>query len=169
MEDLFSNDVNKIIFLKAILLGINYGKSDKVSFYKENIELEIIKLSKEISKNNTENKTLHNQTVNNHIVNNTQTNNQNENNNSKYEKNIELLNNQKKITLNLIQNLSSNNYSYNYSRINILRNNLIQINQEIEKNKFILFRNKNKNKKNQNHLQGELERTLGSLSNLIVH
>ena len=169
MEDLFSNDVNKIIFLKAILLGINYGKSDKISFYKENIELEIIKLSKEISKNNTENKTLHNQTVNNHIVNNTQTNNQNENNNSKYEKNIELLNNQKKITLNLIQNLSSNNYSYNYSRINILRNNLIQINQEIEKNKFILFRNKNKKNQHQNHLQGELERTLGSLSNLIVH
>ena len=43
MDNILNNDEQKIIFLKAILLGINYGQSDNVKYYINNIENEITK------------------------------------------------------------------------------------------------------------------------------
>ena len=44
MENILNNDENKELFLKAIILGINYGKSRNASYYLENIEKELFKL-----------------------------------------------------------------------------------------------------------------------------
>ena len=184
IENILNNDEYKIIFLKAILLGINYGQSNNINYYKENIQNEILKINE---KKNTI------------IIKNT---------NSacdKFENIIASLEKQKNYTLNMINNLSNNNYGYNYSRINLLRSNLTLINKEIIKNKLLLKKNKdliekdrdnkspeklflcglgeirsiirendstksNKDilpKKNENFV-GELEKTLGSLSNLLI-
>lgn len=184
IENILNNDEYKIFFLKAIILGINYGKSDNVNYYKENIEKEIEK----INQKNKEINIIPKNEVNTSI-----------NTSSKYENNIINLENQKTYTLSMIQQLSMNNYSYNYSRINILKNNLLLINQEIEKNRFVLKQKNNETKKNittlknnfvkptiiqnntisnvknvspkknkEENLVGELEKTLGNLSKLLV-
>ena len=118
IENILNNDEYKLIFLKAILLGINYGQSTNIEYYKENIQHEILKIRNKqnivIKTNNlAKNPTL-----------------------DKFENIINKLDEQKNYTLNLINNLSSNNYGYNYSRINLLKTNLTLINKEIIKNKY---------------------------------
>jgi hypothetical protein len=195
-ENVLNNDNYKVFFLKSILLGIKYGQSNNHEYYVNNIQQEInrtlnkknnILLEKKVPKNNMIEKT---------------------------ENNLLQLDNQKNYTISLINNLSLNNYGYNYSRINLLRNNLLLIGREIEKNKLILKKNKelilqkensekveikepsknifkkiyepkiyekiheSKNfKKNEtkqlfsehkDNFVGELEKTLGSLSNMII-
>jgi len=119
LDIILNNKDYRLIFLKAIILGINYGKSPNVNYYLENIEREINKSNIEnnpIEKNikflekNNENLIL--EKYNNIIIN---------------------LENQKKYILNYIQVLSKN-YRLNHSKINLLRNNLFILNQEINKN-----------------------------------
>jgi hypothetical protein len=182
IENILNNEEYKKIFLKAILLGITYGKSNNSEYYKESIEKELKKtvITPSISQPNSN--TLYTEP-------------------SKYERNIEMLEKQKQNIINMVKSLSANNYGYNYSKINILKNNLIIIQQEIEKNKiFIINEQKKKNPpqksinllhpvqvnqinniKNLNrnikptqeikktNLSSELEKTLGSLSNLLIN
>ena len=187
VENILNNDEYKLIFLKAIILGISYGKSDNSEYYNKSILNEISKINTKINinTNNTNN-----------IL-------------GKYEIIISNLENQRKNIINLINNLSSNNYGSNYSRINLLKSNLILINNEIDKNKNILKMSNNDKKnistnsmqsrptvnmqsrpavniqlkqninskiplqnpiteiENQN-LVNELEKTLGGLSNLLI-
>lgn len=158
VENILNNDDYKLIFLKAILLGINYGKSNNITYYIDNIEKEINKINdKKINKNS----------IKNNII-------------EKNENTILKLENQKNYIISLIQKLSLN-YGYNYSKINLLKNNLHLINIEIEKNKIVLKKNKElyeKQEKNKitlkqkyekkENLVGELEKTLGSLSNMVI-
>ena len=202
IENILNNNEYKSIFLKAILLGINYGRSNNVNYYINNIEKEILELNEMIKNENKLNK-LNEIKLNSFKV------------LEKYEKNILMLENQKKYTFGMIQSLSANNYAYNYSKINLLKNNLIIINNEIEKNKILLKKNKdiinkklqnidientdihnkeniqyikptqnikpiqnikpNKNNtlfketNNDKNLVGELEKTLGNLSNFLIN
>jgi hypothetical protein len=199
ISDLINNNNNyKLFFLQSVLLGIIYGKSNKNNYYKDNIEKEIKKIINEInisrdSSNKNDNNIQANQINNESEKLNENSNNENSNN-EKINNQIEKLENQKKYILSLIQKLSSNNYGYNYSRINILKNNIIYINKEIEKNKLLLKNQMNQNQMNQNqmnrnqmnrkqinrkqmnenivstpkNLVGELEKTLGNLSNLFI-
>lgn len=165
LENLLNNDSNKLLFLKAIMLGITYGSSDKKNYYIENIENEIKKINNKINKNDVIN------------INNI--------NSQKIEQKIIFLENQKKNIFKIITQLSSNNYGFNYSRINILKSNLDLINNEIEKNKLLIKKqnqNQTKNNKKENNNQnnnqpinnkkenlvGELEKTLSNLSNLFI-
>ena len=120
LENILNNDDNKLIFLKAVMLGINYGKSENSAYYIENIEREIKKISnkREMEELNKNNKVF-----------------------DKYEKNLLFLDSQKNHTLNMIHKLSSNNYGYNYSKINLLKTNLNLIMIEIEKNKVAIKKN----------------------------
>ena len=183
LENVLNNDHNKLIFLKAIMLGITYGSSDKKNYYIENIESEIKKI---VDKMNRVDIKSNNITSEKNIL------------TQKTEQKILFLENQRKSILSLINQLSSNNYGFNYSRINLLKTNLTLLNAEIEKNKLIIKKNKEENtsqlnekkikpvskniKQNtlQNTLQknrlqskenlvGELEKTLGSLSNMIIN
>ena len=54
LESVLNNDHDKLIFLKAIMLGISYGSSDKKNYYIENIENEIKKIVDKM--NNVNNK-----------------------------------------------------------------------------------------------------------------
>ena len=179
VEMLLKDNNNKLIFLKAVLLGINYGKSNEANYYYENIQNEINKLN-QLNENNINDKEK-----------------------NIYENNILLLENQKNNINQMIQKLSIN-YGFNHTKITILKNNLITIHQEIEKNKFLLknknnvkninntiFLNKNNvkninnsiinknnvnknfllkmnNNNNNNNYQSEFEKTLGNLSNFII-
>jgi len=125
IENILNNKECKLIFLKAIVLGINYGKSENANYYLESIEKEILKI-------NVINEEPIITEKKNDII-------------QKYDNIILNLNNQKKYTLNLIQTLSSNNYGSNYSRINLLKNNLNLINYEIDKNKLLIIKENKKN------------------------
>jgi len=135
MDNILNNNENKEIFLKAIILGINYGKSINANYYLENIEKELLKLNeKNVKINNNENFFL-----------------------LKYVNNIINLENQKKDIINLINNLSSKNYTYNYTKINYFKNNLILIDLEIKKNKIFLKKIKdNKNLQNNNKSKNDI-------------
>ena len=63
------------------------------------------------------------------------------NHNKKYEDIINNLENKKKNIINTIKILNNNNY--NYTKINYLKNNIIFIDKEINKNKIILNKDKN--------------------------
>lgn len=139
LENILNNNQNKLFFLKAILLGINYGKSKNYEEYITIIEKEIKKINEKKELKNIE----------------------------KIENRLVLLDNQKKYTISLIKQLGSQNYRFNYSKINLLRNNLIILEKEIEKNKLILKKNEDENLPKEN-LVGELEKTLGSLSNMLI-
>ena len=45
IEEVIENNQNKILFLKAILLGIKYGKSENNNFYEESIINELKKIT----------------------------------------------------------------------------------------------------------------------------
>lgn len=185
LENVLNNDHNKLIFLKAIMLGITYGSSDKKNYYIDNIENEIKKIVDKMNNvNNKIDNTLSSQK--NILI-------------QKTEQKILFLENKKISILSLINQLSSNNYGFNYSRINLLKTNLTLLNAEIEKNKLIIkkykeeevnqidqkkikpiYSNIKKTNIQQNSLQknrpqnkenlvSELEKTLGSLSSMIIN
>jgi hypothetical protein len=187
VENILNNKECKLIFLKAIILGINYGKSDKANYYLENIE-------KEISRIKEKNEMYEDEIIKKHVnINEYQPkqniSSTNDNQIFKKSENIILqLENQKKYTINLIQTLSSKNYAYNYSKINLLKNNLLLINYEIDKNKIIIKKINDQSpqplsiplsiplslpksilkKPQENTLVKELEKTLGNLSNMLI-
>ena len=158
VEKVVSNDEQKLIFLKAIILGINYGKSNNSEQYRKNIEDEIYKLAKKINSekidlvNNSPQIPNHTQNQNQKIDTQTHTQTQSikpvdkiSRTIEKYENIIITLENQKNNTVSLINSLSSNNYGFNYSRINLLKSNLSLIYKEIEKNKIIISKLKESN------------------------
>lgn len=122
LEEILKNKENKILFLKAILLGIKYGRLDEnqSQFYENNIENELHKLQDE--KKNIEINYIQNIDNYDKIVSNFT------------KKNMELENFRSNIIKN-INNLSYNNYNNNYVKINLLRNNLNNVNKEIEINR----------------------------------
>jgi len=188
LENVLNNDHNKLIFLKAIMLGITYGSSDKKNYYIENIKNKIKKIVNKM--NNINNKVDNTSSSQKNIL------------TQKTEEKILFLENKKISILSLINQLSSNNYGFNYSRINLLKTNLTLLNAEIEKNKLIIKKYKEENaniidqkkikpisnnirktnslqssqqsrqqnsQQNKENLVGELEKTLGSLSNMIIN
>ena len=122
LEEILKKKENKILFLKAILLGIKYGRLDinQSQFYENNIENELHKLQDE--KKNIEINYIQNIDNYDKIVSNFT------------KKNIELEKFRSNIIKN-INNLSYNNYNNNYVKINLLRNNLNNVNKEIEINR----------------------------------
>ena len=131
VETLINNDEYKMIFLKAILLGIKYGKSDNSDFYIDNIKNEISKIYYKLNRPEI--------IKYNNII----------------KKNEMLLINleyQKGNILSNIQKLSHNNYSSNHSKINILKITLQNIQVEIEKIKVTIKKTKDlKDKLNSNN------------------
>lgn len=157
LESVIENDEQKIIFLKAIILGINYGKTDNADVYRHNILNEIKKLSEKINVNK---KSLNNSLEKNKNVLESNISFQKEGHyesTEKYDTNILNLEKQKTYTINLINNLTASNYQYNYSKINLLKSNLINIDKEIEKNKINILKYKGKNNiKSNQRLSGEI-------------
>jgi len=185
VETILNNDEYKLMFLKAILLGINYGKNEKSDFYQLNIENEINKIN---DKFNHPDIIKYTQLI------------------KKFELQLVNLEYHKSIILSNIQKLSYNNYASNHSKITILKMNLNNNNIEIEKIKLnikkfkelkdnFLQSNNNSNnnlnnkynirmnlskfsvdkenksrfnfsKNNSNNLVGELEKTLDNLTTL---
>ena len=138
-ENVLNNDNYKVFFLKSILLGIKYGQSNNHEYYVNNIQQEI---NRTINKKN--NVVFEKKVPKNNII-------------EKTENNLLQLENQKNYTISLINNLSSNNYGYNYSRINLLKNNLLLIGKEIEKNKLIIKKNKELILKKENSEKQEIK------------
>ena len=116
IDEILEKNQNKIVFLKAILLGIKYGKMENCDFYEKSILNEIQK-----EKNKDENYTsqLLNQ-MDSKI------------NQSKILKNIQDLENLRSNVIKNLNNLSYNNYNNNIVKINYLRNNLLSINHELK-------------------------------------
>ena len=115
IEDIIINSENKIYFLKAILLGIKYGKMDNCDFYEKSILNEIKKSKKSDSKYTHD---LINK-IDNKI------------NLSKLLKKKNDLENLRNNVIKNINNLSYNNFNTNFVKINVLRNHLFTINQEL--------------------------------------
>ena len=167
IEEILKNNENKIIFLKAVLLGIKYGESDKSEIYKKNIENDIFSLSNEIenkdsnSKNNN-NKELNNKEIKNdkEIINNKMTESEKINFVIKnLTKNIIDLENVRNNIISNVTNLSYNINNNNYSKINSLRNNLNKINLEIENKRLNLLKFiEDKNLKNLNFKSKNIKR-----------
>ena len=138
IKEVIQTKENKIIFLKAILLGIKYGRMDNSTFYENNISNELNKLQQD--KDIIETNYIKNIDDYDSIVNN-------------YSKKIAELENFRSNIIKNINNLSYNNYNSNYVKINLLRNNLNNINKELEMNrnnilKFIEIKKAKNNKKN---------------------
>ena len=163
VESVISNEDNRLIFLKAILFGINYGKSNTPDSYTKTIEEEILKI-----KDKKSNVSITNKNSKNSVNNSSQ--------NSRYESIISNLETQRNGIVSMIKNLSSNNYGANFSKINLLQSNLALINKEIEKNKLSLSKYKEKNSSvyvkpndsSSEDLTIELRQTLSGLSNLFA-
>ena len=138
IKEVIQTKENKIIFLKAILLGIKYGRMENSTFYENNISNELNKLQQD--KDIIETNYIKNIDDYDSIVNN-------------YSKKIAELENFRSNIIKNINNLSYNNYNSNYVKINLLRNNLNNINKELEMNrnnilKFIEIKKAKNNKKN---------------------
>ena len=138
IKEVIQTKENKIIFLKAILLGIKYGRMENSTFYENNISNELNKLQQD--KDIIETNYIKNIDDYDSIVNN-------------YSKKITELENFRSNIIKNINNLSYNNYNSNYVKINLLRNNLNNINKELEMNrnnilKFIEIKKAKNNKKN---------------------
>ena len=138
IKEVIQTKENKIIFLKAILLGIKYGRMENSTFYENNISNELNKLQQD--KDIIETNYIKNIDDYDSIVNN-------------YSKKITELENFRSNIIKNINNLSYNNYNSNYVKINLLRNNLNNINKELETNrnnilKFIEIKKAKNNKKN---------------------
>jgi hypothetical protein len=157
LNTVIENPEYKLLFLKAIKLGIMYGESDKSNFYKEKIDNEINSI---IIPKNSEVK-QEQQDDNSNII-------------------IMNLENQRNIIIRNIQNLS-NNYSLNYSKIIFLKNSLVSIMKEIEKHKELNKNNsspiikkniteiRKKDTQQNENLTNELQDTLNKISNLIIN
>ena len=116
VENIIENNQNKILFLKAILLGIKYGRMENNQFYEESLLNEIQKI-----KNNDINYT-------NNLIKKIDS----KINKGKIIKNISDLENLRNNIIKNINNLSYNNYNNNYSKINYLRNQLLLLNKELD-------------------------------------
>ena len=116
IENLIENNQHKILFLKAILLGIKYGRMENNEYYEQSIIKEIQKIVKNDEKY-TDN-----------LVNKIDT----KINKGKILKNISDLENLRNNIIKNINNLSYNNYNNNYVRINYLRVHLMSLNRELE-------------------------------------
>ncbi len=116
IENLIENNQHKILFLKAILLGIKYGKMENNDYYEQSIINEIQKIV------NSDEKYTDN------LVNKIDT----KINKGKILKNINDLENLRNNIIKNINNLSYNNYNNNYVKINYLRVNLMSLNRELE-------------------------------------
>ncbi len=116
IEDIIENNKQKILFLKAILLGIKYGRMNNNTFYEQSIINEIQKV-----KNSDINYT-------NNLINNID----NKINKRKIIKNINDLENLRTNIIKNINNLSYNNYNNNYVKINYLRTQLFSLNKELD-------------------------------------
>jgi len=169
LNNVIENPEYKLLFLKAIKLGIMYGQSDKSNFYKEKIDTEINSII--FSKNTQETYTVKQENIQ-----------QSDNTNTNTNKNdIIMMNleNQKNIIIRNIQNLS-NNYSLNYTKINFLKNSLVSTMKEIEKHKELSKNNsspiikkniteiKKKDVQQNENLSSELQDTLNKISSLII-
>ena len=116
IEDIIENNKHRILFLKAILLGIKYGKMNNNQYYEQSIINEIQKI-----KNSDINYT-------NNLINNID-------NKIKKGKLLKDISDLEKIKTNIIKNinnLSYNNYNNNVVKINYLRNQLISLNKELD-------------------------------------
>ena len=166
LNKVIENPEYKLLFLKAIKLGIMYGQSNKSNFYKEKIDTEINSII--FSKNTEEVQTVK------------QENNQQHDNSNKNDVIMMNLENQKNIIIKNIQNLS-NNYSLNYAKINFLKNSLVSTMKEIEKHKELNKTNnssplikkniteiKKKEVQQTENLTNELQDTLNKISSLII-
>ena len=167
LNTVIENPEYKLLFLKAIKLGIMYGESAKSNFYKEKIDSEINSII--FSKNTEQVQTVKQENTQ-------QSDNSNSNKNDVIIMNLE---NQRNIIIKNIQNLS-NNYSLNYSKINFLKNSLVTTMKEIEKHKelnknhsssFIkknITEIKKKDVQQNDNLTSELQDTLNKISSLII-
>jgi hypothetical protein len=115
IEDIIENNQHKILFLKAILLGIKYGQMNNNDYYEKSILNEITKI-----KNDDSNYT-------NNLITKIDT----KINKGKIKKNISNLENTRMNIIKNINNLSYNNYNNNYVKINCLRNQLFLLNKEL--------------------------------------
>jgi hypothetical protein len=174
LNNVIENPEYKLLFLKAIKLGIMYGESDKSNFYKEKIDSEINSII--FSKNTQSQPVVKQDNIQ-------QSDNSNTNTNTNTNKNdviIMNLENQRNIIIRNIQNLS-NNYSLNYSKINFLKNSLVTTMKEIEKHKELNRNNsspiikkniteiKKKDTQQNENLTNELQDTLNKISSLIIN
>ncbi len=116
IEDIIENNQHKILFLKAILLGIKYGQMNNNDYYEKSILNEITKI-----KNHDSNYT-------NNLITKIDT----KINKGKIKKNISDLENTRMNIIKNINNLSYNNYNNNYVKINYLRNQLFLLNKELD-------------------------------------
>ena len=116
IENIIENNQHKILFLKAILLGIKYGKMNNNEYYEQSIINEIQKIVNDDPKytDNLVNK------IDNKI------------NKGKIIKNMNDLENLRTNIIKNINNLSYNNYNNNYVKINYLRVQLINLNKELD-------------------------------------
>jgi hypothetical protein len=174
LTNVMENSEYKLLFLKAIKLGIMYGESKNSNLYnnKINEEINAIMLS---NVNKKKSNIIDNTNI---IKENTELAKKNN-----YDSIISNLENQKNIILQNIQNLSIN-YSSNYTKINFLKYNLAHIIKEIEKynnlrkeelrnvNTPIIKKNiveiKKKDVVQNENLTSELQDTFNKLSNLII-
>jgi hypothetical protein len=162
LNNVIENPEYKLLFLKAIKLGIMYGESNKSNFYKEKIDNEINSM---IFSKNTESQPVKQE--------------HQPDNSTKQDVILMNLENQRNIIIKNIQNLS-NNYSLNYSKINFLKNSLVSTMKEIEKHKELNKNNssplikkniteiKKKDVQQNENLTNELQDTLNKISNLII-
>jgi hypothetical protein len=162
LNGVIENPEYKLLFLKAIKLGIMYGESNKSNFYKEKIDNEINSM---IFSKNTESQPVKQE--------------QQPDNSTKQDVILMNLENQRNIIIKNIQNLS-NNYSLNYSKINFLKNSLVSTMKEIEKHKELNKNNssplikkniteiKKKDVQQNENLTNELQDTLNKISSLII-
>lgn len=138
-NNLLQEKSNRIFFLKAILLGIQYSESGKADELKNTIQQELSRLtsnsSNQINQTNVTTPMTLNNTNNNFIMNNQQT-------LQKYEQILHELNNQKLTIANKISNISSQSYMKTLSltqsqqiqkELFNLRKMVLVINKEIEK------------------------------------
>ena len=116
IEDIIENNKHRILFLKAILLGIKYGKMNNNEYYEKSIINEIQKI-----KNSDINYT-------NNLINNIEK----KINKGKILKDISDLENIKNNIIKNINNLNNNNYNNNVVKINYLRNQLFSLNKELD-------------------------------------
>ena len=151
MKKINEDDDNqqKIIFLKAILLGIKYGKMENSDLYEQSILHELQKVKK-----NDENYT--HQLLNHIDV---------KINKTKILKNIYDLEQLRTNIIKNINNLSYNNYNNNIVKINYLRNNLILLNKELDQLNQKLNNIKKNNQINEPSVEPSNQETTSDPSN----
>jgi hypothetical protein len=166
LNAVIENSEYKLLFLKAIKLGIMYGESNKSNFYKGKIDTEINSII--FSKNSESQPVVKQENI------------QVTDNSNKNDVIIMNLENQRNIIIRNIQNLS-NNYSLNYSKIIFLKNSLVSTMKEIEKHKELNKNNsspiikkniteiKKKDTQQNENLTSELQDTLNKISSLIIN